>query len=64
MVRNYVSNDIDLIKSTQYLISKNWGLKKPPLAPKMPFTFIPLPICNKNEYSELNLPDYINNKDL
>ena len=63
MVRNYVSNDIDLVQPTQYSISKNRGLKKPPPAPETLPTFTPLPIRNKNEYSEPNLLDYINDKD-
>lgn len=59
-----MSNDIDLIQPTQYSISKNWGLKKSPLAPKILFTFIPLTICDKDEYGGLNLLNYINDKDL
>ena len=64
MARNYVSNDIDLVQPTQYSISKNRGLKKLPLAPKTLPAFTPLPIYNKNEYSKLNLLDYIDDKDL
>ena len=62
MVRNYVSNDIDLVQPTQYPISKNRGLKKPPPAPETLPAFTPLPIRNKNEYSKPNLPNYIDDK--
>ena len=58
MVRNYVSNNIDLVQPTQYPISKNRRSKKPPPAPETLPAFTPLPIHNENEYGEPNLPDY------
>ena len=63
MVRNHISNDIDLVQPTQYIVSKNWVAKKLPLEPVLLLPFNPLPIYNENEYSEPNLPDNINNKD-
>ena len=63
MVRNYISNDIDLIQPTKYTVSKNRVTKKPLLKPEPLPPFKPLPIYNKNEYSKPNLPDYINNND-
>ena len=64
MVRNYISNDIDLMQLTQYIVSKNWIAKKPLLEPKPLPSFNPLSIYNENEYSEPNLLDNINNEDL
>ena len=46
----------------QYCFQK-LGRKKPPLEPTPLLPFKPLPIYNKNKYSKLNLPSYINNKD-
>jgi len=63
MVRNYTSNDIDLVQPTKYIISKNRVAKKPPLEPTLLPPFSPLPIHNENKYGELNLPDNINNED-
>jgi hypothetical protein len=63
MVRNYISNDIDLVQPTQYPISKNRIAKKPLLKPKLLPPFDPLPIFNEDEYGQLKLPENINNKD-
>ena len=49
MVRNYISNDIDLVQPTQYPNSKNWIVKKPPPEPKPLPPFNTLPIFNENE---------------
>ena len=43
MVRNCISNDIDLMQPTQYPISKKRITKKLPLAPEPLPTFDPLP---------------------
>jgi len=40
MVRNYISNDIDLVQPTQYIVPKNRVAKKPPPEPE------PLPHFN------------------
>ena len=63
MVRNHISNDIDLVQPTQYIVSKNWVVKKPLPEPVLLSPFNPLPIYNKNEYGEPNLLNNINNKD-
>ena len=63
MVRNYISNDIDLIQPTQYPTSKSQVTKKPPPAPGPLPSFEPLPIFNDCEYGKPNLPEYIDNKD-
>ena len=63
MVRNYISNDIDLVQPTKYTVSKNQVAKKPPPEPVPLPPFKPLPIYNKNEYGEPNLLDHINNND-
>jgi hypothetical protein len=63
MVRNYVSNDIDLVQPTQYPISKGWIAKKPPPKPEPLPPFKPLPIYNINEYRQPNLLPYIDDKD-
>ena len=63
MVRNHISNDIDLVQPTQYIISKNRVAKKLLLEPKPSPPFKPLPMYNKNEYGEPKLPNYVNNKD-
>jgi len=63
MVRNHISNDIDFVQPTQYIVSKNRVAKKPPPEPEPLPPFNPLPIYNENEYSEPNLPDNINNED-
>ena len=63
MVRNYVSNDIDLVQLTKYPISKGRIAKKPPLKPEPLPPFKPLPIYNINEYRQPNLPPHIDNKD-
>ena len=63
MVRNHISNDIDLVQPTQYIVPKNRVAKKPPPKPKPLPPFNPLPIYNENKYGEPNLPDNINNKD-
>ena len=63
MVRNYISNDIDLVQPTKYTVSKNRVAKKPPPEPAPLPPFEPLPMYNENEYGEPNLPDYINNND-
>ena len=63
MVRNYISNNIDPVQPTWYSISKNRVAKKPLLEPEPLLPFEPLPMYNKNEYGEPNLPDYINNND-
>jgi len=53
MVRNYVSNDIDLVQPTQYVVSKERvANKSPPELAVLP-PFDPLPIHNENEYGEL-----------
>ena len=63
MVRNRISNDIDLVQPTQYIVPKNRVAKKPPLEPGLLPPFSPLPIHNEYEYGEPSLPDYIINKD-
>ena len=63
MVRNYISNDIDLVQPTKYTVSKNRVAKKPPPEPEPLPPFEPLPMYNENEYGEPNLPDHINNND-
>ena len=63
MVRNRISNDIDLVQPTKYTVSKNRVAKKLPLEPAPLRPFKPLPMYNENEYGELNLLDYINNND-
>ena len=63
MVRNYISNDIDLVQPTQYPTSRSRAVKKPLLALGLLFFFKPLPIYNNCEYGKLNLLKYINNKD-
>ena len=44
MVRNYISNNIDLVQPTQYPLSKSRVAKKPPPAPGPLPSFEPLPI--------------------
>ena len=63
MVRNYTSNDIDLVKPTQYPISKNRIAKKPPPEPEPLPPFDPLLIFNEDEYGQPKLLENINNKD-
>ena len=63
MVRNYTSNDIDLVQPTQYPISKNRIAKKPPPEPEPLPPFDPLPIFNEDEYGQPKLPENIDNKD-
>jgi hypothetical protein len=63
MVHNYISNNIDLMQSTQYPISKNWITKKPPLKPEPLPPFNPLLIFNEDEYGQPKLSENINNKD-
>ena len=63
MVRKYISNDIDLVQPTQYIVPKNRIAKKPPPEPEPLPHFDPLPIHNKNEYSQPKLPADINNTD-
>ena len=42
MVRNYISNDIDLVQPTQYPISENLVAKRPPPEPEPLPAFEPL----------------------
>ena len=60
MVRNYTSNNIDLV---QYPISKNRIAKKPPPEPEPLPPFDPLPIFNEDEYGQPKLLENIDNKD-
>ena len=60
MVRNYTSNNIDLV---QYPISKNRIAKKPPPEPESLPPFDPLLIFNEDKYSQPKLPAYVNNQD-
>ena len=63
MVRNRISNNIDLVQPTQYIIPKNLVVKKLLLEPALLPHFNPLPIYNKNKYSQLKLPANIDNND-
>ena len=63
MVRNYVSNNIDLVQPTKYPIPKGQIAKKPSPGPKPLPPFKPLLIYNTNEYRQPNLLPHINNKD-